>query len=178
MYYLGADIGSISVNTVLLNENKEVVEEYYDYSHGKPFHTLANRLSEILKKFDMPSGRIALTGTGSKTASELLNGIAVNEIVAQSKAVMALYPDVRTIIEMGGEDSKLIFLDNNEMMRGMKLSDFTMNSLCAAGTGSFLDQQANRIEISIEKEFGELALKIRIIHPELQAAVRFLQKAT
>ena len=159
MYYLGADIGSISVNTVLLNENKEVVEEYYDYSHGKPFHTLANRLTEILKKFDMPSGKIALTGTGSKTASELLNGIAVNEIVAQSKAVMALYPHVRTIIEMGGEDSKLIFLDKNEVTRGMKLSDFSMNSLCAAGTGSFLDQQAKRIGISIEKEFGELALQ-------------------
>lgn len=159
MKYLGSDIGSISVNTVLVNENKEIIEEYYDYSRGRPFNTLKNRLSKILEKHDDISGTIALTGTGSKLASELLNGIAVNEIVAQAKAVMELYPEVRTVIEMGGEDSKLIFLEKNEVKEGMKLSDFTMNSLCAAGTGSFLDQQAKRIGVSIEKEFGEMALK-------------------
>ncbi len=159
MNYIGSDIGSISVNTILLNEKKEVIEEYYDYSRGKPFNTLAKRLSKILKKHKNVFGTIALTGTGGKIASELLNGTAVNEIVAQSKAVMALYPNVRTVIEMGGEDSKLIFLDKNEMKSGMKLTDFTMNSLCAAGTGSFLDQQAKRIGVSIEKEFGKLALK-------------------
>lgn len=159
MLYLGADIGSISVNTVLLNSHYEVVEEYYDFNEGKPFHTLASRLTSILKNHQNITGPIALTGTGSKTASELLNGVSINEIVAQSKAVMELYPHIRTIIEMGGEDSKLIFLEKNEMKSGMKLSDFTMNSLCAAGTGSFLDQQAKRIGVSIENEFGELALK-------------------
>jgi len=159
MKYIGADIGSISVNTILLNDQKEVLEEYYDYSQGRPFSTLEARLSKILKKHNDIAGTIALTGTGSKRASELLNGIAVNEIVAQSKAVMEFYPEVRTVIEMGGEDSKLIFLEKNEVKEGMKLSDFTMNSLCAAGTGSFLDQQAKRIGVSIEKEFGELAMK-------------------
>jgi len=159
MIYLGCDIGSISVNTVLLNEKKEIIEEYYDFSRGKPFQTLYDRLSKILEKHNNVCGTIALTGTGSKLASRLLNGIAINEIVAQSKAVMKLYPDVRTVIEMGGEDSKLIFLEENEVKKGMKLSDFTMNSLCAAGTGSFLDQQAKRIGISIENEFGKLALQ-------------------
>ena len=159
MFYLGADIGSISVNTVLINDNFDVLEEHYDYNHGKPFDTLAYRLSEILKNHPNISGPVAFTGTGSKIAAELLDGISINEIVAQSKAVMTLYPQVRTIIEIGGEDSKLIFLDKNEMKAGMKLSDFTMNSLCAAGTGSFLDQQAKRIGVSIENEFGELALK-------------------
>jgi predicted CoA-substrate-specific enzyme activase len=159
MKYIGSDIGSISVNTVLLNEQKEVIEEYYDFSHGRPFNTLYNRLKKILSEHSDLSGTIALTGTGSKFASQLLNGFAVNEIIAQSKAVMALYPDVRTVIEMGGEDSKLIFLEENEVKDGIKLSDFTMNSLCAAGTGSFLDQQAKRIGVSIVNEFGELALK-------------------
>lgn len=159
MKYIGCDIGSISVNTVLMNSDCEVIEEYYDYSHGKPFETLRDRLSGILENHPDISDTVAFTGTGSKLASNLLNGLAVNEIVAQSKAVIRLYPEVRTIIEMGGEDSKLIFLDKDEFKHGMKLSDFTMNSLCAAGTGSFLDQQAKRIGISIEKEFGELALK-------------------
>ena len=159
MKYIGADIGSISVNIVILNDNKDVIEEYYDFSHGRPFQTLYNRLKKITKKHNDLSGTIAFTGTGSKLASELLGGIAVNEIVAQSKAVMEIYPDVRTVIEMGGEDSKLIFLEENEVKQGMKLSDFTMNSLCAAGTGSFLDQQSKRIGISIVDEFGEMALR-------------------
>ncbi|MBN2486044.1 MAG: hypothetical protein JXB34_08720 [Bacteroidales bacterium] len=158
MKYLGSDIGSISVNTVILNEHFEVIEEYYDYSHGKPFHVLSSRLKEILYNHPDTAGTIAFTGTGGKLASSLLNGIAVNEIVAQSKAVISMYPQARTIIEMGGEDSKLIFLEENQLKNGLKLSDFTMNSLCAAGTGSFLDQQAKRLGVSIEKEFGEMAL--------------------
>ncbi len=154
MKYIGSDIGSISVNTVILNEQKKVIEEYYDYSHGRPFNTLYNRIKKILSEHIDLSGTISLTGTGSKFASQLLNGFSVNEIIAQSKAVMALYPDVRTVIEMGGEDSKLIFLEENEVKDGIKLSDFTMNNLCAAGTGSFLDQQAKRIGVSIVNEFG------------------------
>lgn len=158
MKFIGFDIGSISVNTVILNEQKEIIEEYYDYSHGKPFKILHERLQELIQKHTNLSGTIAFTGTGGKLAAELLDGVAVNEIVAQSKAVIALYPQARTIIEMGGEDSKLIFLEENKLKRGVKLSDFVMNSLCAAGTGSFLDQQAKRIGVSIEKEFGDMAL--------------------
>ena len=163
MKYIGSDIGSISVNTVLLNEKQQVIEEYYDFSHGRPFNMLKERLTKIAASHNDLSGTVALTGTGSKLASELLNGIAVNEIVAQSKAVIAMYPHVRTVIEMGGEDSKLIFLEKNELKDGIKLSDFNMNNLCAAGTGSFLDQQAKRIGVSIENEFGKLALKS--VHP-------------
>jgi predicted CoA-substrate-specific enzyme activase len=158
MKCLGFDIGSISVNTVILNEQKEIVKDIYDYSHGKPFKILLERLQEITQEYADLSGTVAFTGTGGKLAAELLDGFVVNEIVAQSKAVIALYPQARTIIEMGGEDSKLIFLEENKLKKGLKLSDFIMNSLCAAGTGSFLDQQAKRIGVSIEKEFGEMAL--------------------
>ena len=82
----------------------------------------------------------------------------MNEIIAQSASVARLYPKVRTVIEMGGEDSKLIFMEEGKNGRACRLSDFVLNNICAAGTGSFLDQQAKRIGISIEKEFGELAL--------------------
>ena len=87
-----------------------------------------------------------------------MGGTYVNEIVAQSTSVSKYYPEVRTIIEMGGEDSKLIFMDELDD-NASRLSDFELNTLCAAGTGSFLDQQAKRIGISIENEFGELSLK-------------------
>jgi len=159
MFYLGVDIGSISVNTVILDSESRVIQEYYDYCHGKPFKTFADRLKGILGKERDISCKIAFTGTGGRLAAQLLNGLFVNEIVAQSKSVAALYPRVRTIIEMGGEDSKLIFLESDGQGNGMSLSDFAMNNLCAAGTGSFLDQQAKRIGISIEREFGELALQ-------------------
>ncbi|MBE0652907.1 MAG: hypothetical protein IH594_03870 [Bacteroidales bacterium] len=101
---------------------------------------------------------MSLTGSGGKLASELIGGHYVNEIIAQSTSVSKLYPKVKTIIEMGGEDSKLIFMDPPEN-NSSKLSDFLLNNLCAADTGSFLDQQAKRIGVAIENEIGELSLK-------------------
>ncbi|MEN8230980.1 MAG: acyl-CoA dehydratase activase, partial [Bacteroidota bacterium] len=158
-YLFGFDIGSISINTVVLNHHGEVIKERYDYCHGKPFEKLKEILDILGKTYSRDQfGQLSFTGTGGKLAANLLEGTYVNEIVAQSTSVSRFYPQVRTIIEMGGEDSKLIFmdeLDNN----ASRLSDFELNTLCAAGTGSFLDQQAKRIGISIEKEFGELSLK-------------------
>jgi len=159
-FYLGLDIGSISINTVLLNFERKILENRYDFCYGKPFHLLKDILTDIYSKYPGCSiQEIALTGTGGKLAEELIGGHYVNEIIAQSSSVAKLYPRVKTVIEMGGEDSKLIFMQEDEKERESRLSDFTLNNICAAGTGSFLDQQAKRIGISIEKEFGELALK-------------------
>ena len=159
-YHLGLDIGSISVNAVVIDENKKILVNRYEYCYGKPFDVLLRVLDEIVNEFGFKSiGSIAFTGSGGKQAAELAGGVFVNEIIAQSTSVGVLYPHIRTIIEMGGEDSKLIFMENGTTTSYSRLSDFAMNSLCAAGTGSFLDQQANRIEVPIEKEFGEMALK-------------------
>jgi predicted CoA-substrate-specific enzyme activase len=151
---LGLDIGSISVNTVLLGADRKVVENAYTLCHGRPFYALHQVLEAVLSRHPAESiGRVAITGTGGKLAAELIGGHFVNEIVAQASSVAELYPQARTVIEMGGEDSKLLIMGP----RG--LVDFAMNTVCAAGTGSFLDQQARRIGVSIEKEFGELALR-------------------
>jgi len=154
------DIGSISINTVLMDDKMNILENHYHYCHGKPFHLLKDLISDIYKKYSSKSIKtLAFTGTGGKLAVELLGGHFVNEIIAQSASVARLYPHVKTVIEMGGEDSKLIFMQEDEKEKISRLSDFTLNNICAAGTGSFLDQQAKRIGIAIEKEFGELALK-------------------
>jgi predicted CoA-substrate-specific enzyme activase len=159
-YHLGIDVGSISINAVLIDKSKKVLINRYEYCYGKPFDVLVRVLDEIVLEYGFDSiGGIAFTGSGGKQAAELAGGIFVNEIIAQSTSVSELYPHIRTIIEMGGEDSKLIFMENGTTTAYSRLSDFSMNSLCAAGTGSFLDQQANRIEVPIEKEFGEMALK-------------------
>jgi predicted CoA-substrate-specific enzyme activase len=158
--FLGLDLGSISLNTVLIDFEENILENHYDYCHGKPFQVLRNRLRDLLSRFkEEQFVLVATTGSGGKLAAELIGGQFVNEIIAQSKSVSKLYPDARTVIEMGGEDSKLIFMENGRENGHSSLSDFSMNSICAAGTGSFLDQQAKRIGVSIDGEFGALALQ-------------------
>lgn len=158
--HLGIDIGSISINTVLLNHGLTVVRERYDYCHGRPFALLKQILDDIL--VEIGPGNIislSLTGSGGAHAAELIGGHYVNEVIAQSKSVGALYPQARTIIEIGGEDSKLIYMEGGDGDGCSRLSDFELNTICAAGTGSFLDQQAKRIGVSIEEEFGRMALQ-------------------
>ncbi|MBS3919700.1 MAG: CoA activase [Deltaproteobacteria bacterium] len=155
--YLGIDVGSVSANTVILNGRGEVLEEHYTRIKGQPLKAVQRVLEEILSRIPPEQFHsLSFTGTGGKLLSELLDGHFVNEIIAQAKAIQQFYPEIRTIIDIGGEDSKLIFIE--EENGHFKIGDFSMNTLCAAGTGSFLDQQASRLGLTIE-EFGELALK-------------------
>ena len=157
--HLGFDIGSISINSVVMDNNRKIIESRYDHCQGKPFELLRSILKDFEHIYaDKKIQTIALTGTGGKLAIKLIGGEYINEIVAQSTSVATLHPEVKTVIEMGGEDSKLIFMEEGEG-GSSRLSEFEMNTLCAAGTGSFLDQQANRIGVNIENEFGELSLK-------------------
>jgi predicted CoA-substrate-specific enzyme activase len=156
-FHLGLDIGSISVNTIIMNDGLEVLEEHYTRMKGQPFQTVQKVLEEILQRIPAEQFEtVSFTGIGGKPLSQLLGANFVNEIIAQAKAVQRLYPQVRSIIDIGGEDSKLILLEEEDGR--LKIGDFSMNTLCAAGTGSFLDQQASRLGFTIE-EFGELALK-------------------
>ncbi|MGO8990003.1 MAG: acyl-CoA dehydratase activase [bacterium] len=157
LLYLGIDVGSVSANTVVMDDHRNVLEEHYTRTKGQPLLTVQRVLQEILQRIPPEQFHsISFTGTGGKLLSELLGGNFINEIIAQAKAVQYFYPGVRTIIDIGGEDSKLIFIEEEEGRS--KISDFSMNTLCAAGTGSFLDQQASRLGLTIEK-FGQLALK-------------------
>ncbi|MEN8264100.1 MAG: acyl-CoA dehydratase activase [Nitrospirota bacterium] len=145
--YYGLDAGSVSVKLALLDPEGKVVETKYVRHKGNPL-TVSY---EILK--GLPSDSfLSVTGSAGKLIAHALGIEPVNEVVALSYSTKKLHPEVRTVIEMGGEDSKLILMENG-MVR-----EFSMNSVCAAGTGSFLDQQAERLNLSIE-EFGEIALK-------------------
>lgn len=161
--HLGIDVGSVSANTILIDEDKNVIEEYYTRTKGQPLETVLGVLEEILAR--IPAAQIksvSVTGTAGKLIAELLEAEFINEIIAQSKSTTYFYPQVRTIIEMGGEDSKLILVEADPQNGQYKILDFSMNTICAAGTGSFLDQQAHRLNLTIE-EFGNLALKSK--HP-------------
>jgi len=160
-FALGLDIGSISVNTVLLDRDGGILEERYAWCRGRPFHVLAAEVAAVLERHPVASiGLVAATGTGGELAARLLGGVFVNEIVAQSAAVARLVPSARSVIEIGGEDAKLIILEpGGNSGAGPSIKDLAMNSLCAAGTGSFLDQQAARLGVDIENQWGEMALR-------------------
>ena len=155
--YLGLDIGSVSVNLVLIDAKYNVLEKLYLRTQGKPVPVLREGL-EMLSR-SMPAGcviaGVGATGSGRELANALVDADVVkNEITAHGMAVLHCIPDAQTILEIGGQDSKIILLRNGVV------SDFAMNTVCAAGTGSFLDRQAARLNVPIQ-EFGALALKSR-----------------
>jgi predicted CoA-substrate-specific enzyme activase len=157
-YRVGIDVGSVSVNLAVLNEAGKVVEERYVRHMGRPMHVAGEVLLAAVSKYGAENlCGLAATGGGGRVVAELLGAAFINEVVAQGTAAAVLHPEARTVVEIGGEDSKLIFVRPTES--GVyEIADFAMNAMCAAGTGSFLDQQASRMGLSIER-FGELALK-------------------
>ena len=157
--YVGIDIGSVSANTVVLDSNKNLLEEHYTRTKGEPLETSLAVLEEIIHKYGKENIRlVAATGSGGKLIAPLIGAGFTNEVIAQAKATEVYHPEARTVIEMGGQDAKLIFLAPEGSDEKLRIADFQMNSVCAAGTGSFLDQQAFRMGLTIE-EFGHLALK-------------------
>lgn len=158
--YLGIDIGSTSSDVVVLDKNNKIILSSYQRTKGKPIETILSQLERVFKQIN-PSEIIFAAATGSvgRFLAKQVEIQYVNEVAAQTAAINLLYPQLgqATVIEMGGQDSKLIFL-SEEQGRG-KVRDFSLNTVCAAGTGSFLDQQAQRLGIDIEGEFGELALQ-------------------
>ena len=156
--YIGLDIGSVSVDVVMMDAERRVVEDHYVRTKGQPVEAMRRVLADILTRVPADEIRgVAATGSGGRLAGEILGCPVINEIIAQSRATVELTPDVRTVIEIGGEDSKLILLEADDAGQ-MRVRDFATNTLCAAGTGSFLDQQASRLGFSIE-EFSEVALQ-------------------
>ncbi|MGD9496834.1 MAG: acyl-CoA dehydratase activase [Armatimonadota bacterium] len=159
-YYVGIDVGSVSVDIAVLDEGGEVVETRYIRHQGRPISVVGAALRETVGALGRASILgIAATGNAGRLIAERINAAFVNEVVSQATATSRLHPEARTIIEIGGEDSKLIFLRPAEGPRGgSEVADFSMNAMCAAGTGSFLDQQAARMNLSIE-QFGRIALE-------------------
>lgn len=153
--YLGIDVGSVTTKVALVDEKGKFVDSYMLRTSGKPVWAVQSGLRELFKKaiceYDVQG--VGTTGSGRNLAGALVGAdIVKNEITAHAVAASTNIPGVQTILEIGGQDSKIILL------RDGIVTDFAMNTVCAAGTGSFLDQQANRLSVPIET-FGETALK-------------------
>ncbi|SHH18250.1 CoA-substrate-specific enzyme activase, putative [Thermosyntropha lipolytica DSM 11003] len=155
--YLGVDVGSVSTNVVIIDEKGEVIASRYLRTNGKPIETVQKGLYSVGEEV---GDKVQIAGVGTTGSARYLVSMIVgadivkNEITAHAVAASNVVKGVQTIIEIGGQDSKIIILRNGVV------TDFAMNTVCAAGTGSFLDQQANRLCIPIE-EFGDYALKAK-----------------
>jgi predicted CoA-substrate-specific enzyme activase len=156
---LGIDIGSVTAKAVVLDEADNIVESRYTRTRGQPVETILAILEDILTSYSPDQFKVAAaTGTGGELIANLLGVPFVNEIIAQAAGTARFHPEVKTILEIGGEDSKLMIIEEESPGTPPKVTDFAINGACAAGTGSFLDQQASRMGIPIE-QFGNVAMQ-------------------
>jgi predicted CoA-substrate-specific enzyme activase len=153
--YLGIDVGSVTTKFALIDKDYQLVSSIYLRTQGKPIVMIQQGLRIIREK--LPPNSV-IRGIGTTGSARYLAGIIVgadvikNEITSQAVAALQYFPEAQTIIEIGGQDSKIIILRQGIVI------DFGMNTICAAGTGSFLDHQALRLDMKIE-EFGQRALQ-------------------
>jgi predicted CoA-substrate-specific enzyme activase len=153
--YLGIDVGSISVNLALTDHDGQLIYKQYLRTQGQPVQVVQAGLRELARHL---GGAVAIRGVGATGSGRYLTGILTgadvikNEITTHAVAALHCEPQAGSVIEIGGQDSKYTTLRNGTVV------DFAMNTVCAAGTGSFLDQQAHRLGIPIEA-FGEYALR-------------------
>jgi len=158
--YLGIDIGSVSTNLVVIDAAGNLLKEIYLATQGRPIEVVDRGLKEIEAELGarLDIRGVGTTGSGRELIGELVGADTVNDEITAHKTgamhvcqQMGMEP-VDTIFEIGGQDSKFIRIEKGVVV------DFTMNEACAAGTGSFLEEQAEKLGISIKEEFARLAL--------------------
>jgi predicted CoA-substrate-specific enzyme activase len=161
-HYLGVDIGSISTKAVIIDEDNNIILEKYIWTEGNPIEATKKLVKEletqakekgILDKLNIVG--VGTTGSARKLVGTILDAQVVkNEITAHAVGTLSIYPDVRTIFEIGGQDSKIIIIQNGIVV------DYAMNTLCAAGTGAFLSSQAQRLGVPVE-DLGKIAIEAK-----------------
>lgn len=154
--FLGVDIGSISTKGVIIDKNNKIIASDYLYTEGNPINAVKKLILSLKDQLEHNKYKIVsigTTGSARKLIGAILNAnIIKNEITAHAIGTTSIIPKVKTILEIGGQDSKIIILDNGVV------TDYAMNTLCAAGTGAFLTSQARRLGLK-EEEIGKIALK-------------------
>ncbi|MEJ2723666.1 MAG: acyl-CoA dehydratase activase, partial [Deltaproteobacteria bacterium] len=153
--YLGLDIGSTTTKYALITEERQIIHKSYVHTQGKPIevtqHLLKVIADDLGDKIDILG--VATTGSGRNVVGDFLNAdLIIDEITAHARGAVEIDPTIDTIFEIGGQDSKYISISNSYPL------DFDMNKVCAAGTGSFLHELANKYGINIVGEFQEIAL--------------------
>ena len=160
---MGIDVGSTTVKILIIDiEKNEILYNHYERHHAEQWNTAQRLLRDVAAKFPGQQFRIAVCGSGGKPIADKIGAHYIQEVVANSSAVRALYPSARTAIELGGQDAKIIFFydDNGRLVT----SDMRMNGSCAGGTGAFIDEIASLLKVPTE-EFEGLAAAGKEVHP-------------
>ena len=150
--YIGLDVGSVSVKLAQIDENENLINSIYLRNHG-----LVETVKEAMEMMVSASeiAGVGVTGSGRRFVGMFVGADLIkSEVLAHTVGTLSFYPNVRTLMDIGGEDSKLMTLSNGV------LENFELNSICSAGTGSFLESIAGRMGIRIE-DVGDIALSSR-----------------
>ncbi len=146
--YMGIDIGSVSTKGVIIDEYDNILASSYIYTEGNPIKAVNNVINNMKSGIDLDNYQVVAvgtTGSARKLIGLMLDAVTIkNEITAHAVGTIKLYPKVRTIFEIGGQDSKITLINNGVV------TDYAMNTLCAAGTGAFISSLAKRLNVAIE----------------------------
>jgi len=157
-YKMGVDAGSTTIKVVILDDASHIIHKTYKRHQANIKQTFIEELKDIAKKFPDTLFSINITGSAGMGIAERTGISFVQEVVASVEVTKKLYAETHTIIDLGGEDAKMVFLKEN------KHPDIRMNGSCAGGTGAFIDQMASLMNIAIE-DLGALASKYDKVYP-------------
>ncbi|NLC88168.1 MAG: 2-hydroxyacyl-CoA dehydratase [Clostridiaceae bacterium] len=156
LLHIGLDVGSTTVKIVVMNENLNIIDRNYQRHFSDTKNTVCNVLEDLIKKYEDCEFTIALTGSGAMSAANFLDLPFIQEVVSCKRAVEKYIPKTDVVIELGGEDAKIIYFDKSIEQR--------MNGTCAGGTGAFIDQMASLLNTDTEG-LNELAKNHKMIYP-------------
>ncbi len=156
LLHVGLDIGSTTVKIVILNEQLETIYSNYERHFSDTKTTLYNVLTKLVKDYPDNTFTMTLTGSGALDISKILNIDFIQEVISCKSAVEKIIPQTDVVIELGGEDAKIIYFD--------KFIEQRMNGTCAGGTGAFLDQMASLLNTNT-KGLNKLAKTYETIYP-------------
>ena len=154
--HVGLDVGSTTVKIVVMNENKETIYKDYRRHFSDTKNTVCDVLNELNEKYPNSKFTLALTGSGAMSAAKFLGVSFIQEVVSCKRAVEKYIPQTDVVIELGGEDAKIIYFDKSIEQR--------MNGTCAGGTGAFIDQMASLLHTDTAG-LNELAKNHKTIYP-------------
>ena len=156
LLHIGLDVGSTTVKVVVMNDKLETIDMSYKRHFSDTKNTVCDCLTELTNKYPNNEFTIALTGSGAMSAANFLELPFIQEVVSCKRAVEKYIPQTDVVIELGGEDAKIIYFDKSIEQR--------MNGTCAGGTGAFIDQMASLLNTDTAG-LNELAKNYKTIYP-------------
>ena len=154
--HVGLDVGSTTVKIVVMDEELNIIYRNYQRHFSDTKNTVCNVLEELIYKYQDNEFTIALTGSGAMSAAKFLDLPFIQEVISCKRSVEKYIPQTDVVIELGGEDAKIIYFDKSIEQR--------MNGTCAGGTGAFIDQMASLLNTDTEG-LNELAKNHKMIYP-------------